>query len=51
MENENKTLENRVSELERSVHDHNDEITDLKAALADALRRITALEDIKFWLF
>ncbi len=44
VEHENETLRDRVSDLERRVHDQNDEITCLRATLADALRRINTLE-------
>ncbi len=44
VENENETLRDRVSDLEKRVHDQNDEITCLRATLADALRRINSLE-------
>lgn len=44
VENENETLRDRVSDLEKRVHDANDEITCLRATLADALRRINTLE-------
>ena len=44
VEHENETLRDRVSDLEKRVHDSNDEITCLRATLADALRRINTLE-------
>jgi len=44
VEHENEALRDRVHDLERRVHDQNDEITCLRATLADALRRINALE-------
>ena len=44
VEHENETLRDRVSDLEKRVHDQNDEITCLRATLADALRRINTLE-------
>lgn len=44
VENENETLRDRVHDLEKRVHDQNDEITCLRATLADALRRINTLE-------
>ena len=44
VENENETLRDRVSDLEKRVHDQSDEITCLRATLADALRRINTLE-------
>ena len=47
VENENETLRDRVSDLEKRVHDQNDEITCLRATLADALRRINSLESTK----
>ena len=47
VENENETLRDRVHDLEKRVHDQNDEITCLRATLADALRRINTLEDGK----
>ena len=47
VENENETLRDRVSDLEKRVHDQNDEITCLRATLADALRRINSIESTK----
>ena len=47
VEHENETLRDRVSDLEKRVHDQNDEITCLRATLADALRRINTLESGK----
>jgi len=47
VEHENEALRDRVHDLERRVHDQNDEITCLRATLADALRRINALESGK----
>ena len=44
VEHENETLRDRVSDLEKRVHDQGDEITCLRATLADALRRINELE-------
>ena len=44
---ESETLRERVLELERRFQDQNDEITCLRATLADALRRITSLESGK----
>ena len=44
VEHENETLRDRVSDLEKRVHDQSDEITCLRATLADALRRINELE-------
>merc|ERR1712241_1249657 len=44
VEHENETLRDRVSDLEKRVHDQSDEITCLRATLADALRRINTLE-------
>ena len=44
VDRENETLRERVVELERRLHDQNDEITCLRATLADALRRISSLE-------
>lgn len=44
IENENEMLRDRVSDLEKRVHDQNDEITCLRATLADCLRRINGLE-------
>jgi len=44
MENENEALRDRVADLEKKVHLQNDEITCLKATLADCLRRLNALE-------
>ncbi len=49
VDNENETLRDRVSDLEKKVHDQNDEITCLRATLADALRRINQLESGKGW--
>ena len=47
IENENEMLRDRVSDLEKRVHDQNDEITCLRATLADCLRRINSLESNK----
>eukprot|EP00095_Tigriopus_kingsejongensis_P006547 maker-scaffold515_size150689-snap-gene-0.37 protein:Tk06547 transcript:maker-scaffold515_size150689-snap-gene-0.37-mRNA-1 annotation:"hypha-specific g1 cyclin-related protein 1-like" len=47
VENENETLRDRVADLEKRVHDQTDEITCLRATLADALRRINTLESSK----
>eukprot|EP00096_Caligus_rogercresseyi_P015687 TRINITY_DN815_c0_g1_i1.p2 TRINITY_DN815_c0_g1~~TRINITY_DN815_c0_g1_i1.p2 ORF type:complete len:449 (-),score=82.12 TRINITY_DN815_c0_g1_i1:2051-3397(-) len=47
VEHENERLRDRVSDLEKRVHDQNDEITCLRATLADALRRINSLESDK----
>ena len=47
IENENETLRDRVGDLEKRVHDQNDEITCLRATLADCLRRINSLESTK----
>ena len=44
IENENEMLRDRVADLEKRVHDQNDEITCLRATLADCLRRINTLE-------
>jgi len=44
VDRENETLRERVVELERRLHDQNDEVTCLRATLADALRRISSLE-------
>jgi hypothetical protein len=44
VDTENETLRDRVADLEKRVHDQNDEITCLRATLADALRRINTLE-------
>ena len=44
VEQENETLRDRVADLEKRVHDQNDEITCMRATLADALRRINTLE-------
>ena len=44
VEHENETLRDRVSDLEKRVHDQGDEITCLRATLADALRRVNELE-------
>merc|ERR1719376_1349438 len=47
IENENEMLRDRVADLEKRVHDQNDEITCLRATLADCLRRINTLESGK----
>lgn len=47
IENENEMLRDRVADLEKRVHDQNDEITCLRATLADCLRRINSLESNK----
>ena len=47
IENENEMLRDRVADLEKRVHDQNDEITCLRATLADCLRRINSLESSK----
>ena len=47
VEHENETMRDRVADLEKRVHDQSDEITCLRATLADALRRINELEDGK----
>ena len=44
IENENEMLRDRVCALEKKVYDQNDEITCLRATLADCLRRINGLE-------
>ncbi len=44
VENENESLRDRVADLEKRVHEQNDEITCLRVTLADALRRINTLE-------
>jgi len=44
IENENEMLRERVCALEKKVYDQNDEITCLRATLADCLRRINGLE-------
>jgi microtubule-associated protein-like 1/2 len=44
VDHENECLRDRVSDLEKRVHEQNDEITCLRATLADALRRINSLE-------
>ena len=44
VEHENETMRDRVADLEKRVHDQGDEITCLRATLADALRRINELE-------
>ena len=44
VERENETLRERVVDLERQLHEQNDEVTCLRATLADALRRIGSLE-------
>ena len=47
IETENQSLRDRVADLEKKVHDQNDEIMCLRSTLADALRRITSLEENK----
>jgi len=47
LENENETLRERVSDLEKKVYEQRDEILCLRATLADVLRRITNLEGIR----
>ena len=47
IENENEMLRDRVCALEKKVYDQNDEITCLRATLADCLRRINGLETSK----
>jgi len=47
IENENEMMRDRVADLEKKVHDQNDEITCLRATLADCLRRINNLESNK----
>ena len=47
IENENEMVRDRVADLEKRVHDQNDEITCLRATLADCLRRINSLETTK----
>ena len=47
IENENEMLRDRVCALEKKVYDQNDEITCLRATLADCLRRINGLETTK----
>ena len=44
MENENEALRDRLADLEKKVHQQNDEIVCLKATLADCLRRLNTLE-------
>ncbi len=44
VELENETLRDRVAHLEKKVLEQNDEIICLRATLADAIRRISALE-------
>ena len=47
IENENEMMRDRVCALEKKVYDQNDEITCLRATLADCLRRINGLETTK----
>ncbi|XP_046384237.1 echinoderm microtubule-associated protein-like 2 isoform X2 [Ischnura elegans] len=44
IENENESLRERVSDLERKLLDQGDELVCLRSTLADALRRISSLE-------
>ena len=44
MENENDAVRDRLADLEKKVHQQNDEIVCLKATLADCLRRLNTLE-------
>ncbi|XP_013395547.1 echinoderm microtubule-associated protein-like 2 isoform X3 [Lingula anatina] len=44
LDHENEELRERVSALEKKVHQNEDEMLCLKSALADALRRIASLE-------
>ena len=44
MDNENETVRDRLADLERKVHQQNDEIVCLKATLAECLRRLNTLE-------
>ncbi|XP_050729879.1 echinoderm microtubule-associated protein-like 2 isoform X5 [Eriocheir sinensis] len=44
IENENHSLRDRVGDLEKKVHEQNDEIMCLRSTLADVLRRLTSVE-------
>ncbi|XP_042226985.1 echinoderm microtubule-associated protein-like 2 isoform X4 [Homarus americanus] len=44
IENENHSLRDRVSDLEKKVHEQNDEIMCLRSTLADVLRRLSTVE-------
>ena len=44
VDHENETWRERVADLERRLHDQTDEVTCLRATMADALRRISILE-------
>ncbi|KAK8384055.1 hypothetical protein O3P69_016056 [Scylla paramamosain] len=44
IENENHSLRDRVGDLEKKVHEQNDEIMCLRSTLADVLRRLTIVE-------
>ena len=44
IENENHSLRDRVGDLEKKVHEQNDEIMCLRSTLADVLRRLTTVE-------
>ncbi|XP_045105805.1 echinoderm microtubule-associated protein-like 2 isoform X9 [Portunus trituberculatus] len=44
IENENHSLRDRVGDLEKKVHEQNDEIMCLRSTLADVLRRLTVVE-------
>ena len=44
MDNENDAVRDRLSDLERKVHQQNDEIVCLKATIAECLRRLNTLE-------
>lgn len=53
LNNENDTLRERVSYLEKKTHDQQDDIACLRSTLADVLRRVANLEGrgmIKFLL-
>lgn len=47
LETENETLRERVSDLEKKVLEHGDEIVCLRSTLADVLRRLSQLESSK----
>ncbi|KAG0700300.1 Echinoderm microtubule-associated protein-like 1 [Chionoecetes opilio] len=44
LENENHSLRDRMGDLEKKVHEQNDEIMCLRSTLADVLRRLTTVE-------
>ena len=47
IDTENQSLRDRVADLEKKVHEQNDEIVCLRSTLADALRRINNIEGSK----